>query len=242
MSRESARPHVIIIGASSGLGAACAQRFSSYCNVTGISRRGTFPGEMPLDGSHSIACDATSSEALRAAVEQAVERFGKASLVIVASGLQSIKPIRNTKESDVLDLLKTNLAVPLYAASLFASQRFSNADAVLCLISSISSIRSEPGIVLYGATKAATNSLVSGLAKELAPRRVVGVSPGWMETPMTQAYSHIYTPDFVEALKARTPLEIASVEDVVDAIEFLSSPKGRKITGQVLVVDGGASL
>jgi NAD(P)-dependent dehydrogenase (short-subunit alcohol dehydrogenase family) len=242
MSDESARPHALIIGASSGLGAACAERFSHHYNVTGISRRGTLPPSISSKVGFGVACDATSADALKTCIEEAVGKFGKISVMIVSAGLQLIKPVRNVKEQEALNLLEANIAAPFFAASLFSSQRISNPNAVLCLVSSISSIRSEPGIVLYGATKAATNSLVAGLARELAPRRVVGVSPGWLDTPMTQAYSHVYNADFLEKLKSRTPLGVVATEDIVNSIEFLLSPGAKKITGQVLVVDGGASL
>ena len=242
MSNECHRPHAIIIGASSGLGAACAERFSASYNITGISRRGTLPPSISSKIGQGIACDATSKDLLRTCIEESVARFGKISVMIISAGLQLIKPVRNVKEEEVLNLLEANIAAPLFAASLFASQRITNPDAILCLISSISSLRSEPGIVLYGATKAATNSLVSGLARELAPRRVVGVSPGWLDTPMTRAYSHVYTAEFLDKLKSSAPLGIVATEDVVDSIEFLLSPSAKKITGQVLVVDGGASL
>lgn len=242
MNESQLRRHVLIIGASSGIGADCALRFSSNFNVSGISRRGVLPSGLSEDNSFALTADASCAAALKDCVDKAVERFGKISLMIVAAGAQMIKPVRITKEQEVFNLLSSNIAAPFFAATLFASQRISTVDASLCLISSVSAIRPDSGIVLYGATKAATESLVAGLAKELAPRRVFGVSPGWLDTPMTQAYSHVYTKEFVETLKDTSPLGIASTADVVDAIEFLSSPKARKISGQVLVVDGGASL
>lgn len=242
MNESNTRRHVLIIGASSGVGAECVLRFSSTCNVTGISRRGTIPDGLSPENSLALAADASSATSLKASIDEAVGRFGKVSLMVVSAGSQMIKPVRNTKEQEVLNLLSANVAAPYFAASLFASQRIATVDASLCLVSSISATRPDSGIVLYGATKAATESLVAGLAKELAPRRVFGVSPGWLDTPMTQAFPHIYTKEFVETLKQTSPLGVASTSDVVDAIEFLSSPRACKISGQVLVVDGGASL
>lgn len=242
MADAGMRSHAVIIGASSGIGAACAQRLVVDHHVTGISRRGTFP--VAMDDSHSLAlaCDAGSLEDLKASLATAVERFGKISKMVVTAGMQLIKPVRTFKEQEVLDVLRTNVGVPFFCASLFASQKFTQADAVLCLVSSIAANRAEPGIVLYGATKAATESLVGGLARELAPRRVVGVSPGWLDTPMTRRYDHVYTPEFIASLTERSPLGLAQLDDVVDGIAFLTSAQAAKITGQVLVVDGGASL
>lgn len=242
MANSQARPHAVIVGVSSGLGAGCAKRLSGSYNITGLSRRGLLPDGIPVESSLALVCDATSPDVLKTCLDKAVNSFGKISLMIVTAGKHLIKPARNVKEQEVHALLKANMALPVFVSSLFASQRFTHVDAVLCLVSSIAAFRPEAGIVLYGATKAATNALVAGLAKELAPRRVVGVSPSWLDTPMTQAYPDIYTPNFVKEMKLHSPLGLVNIEDVLDGIEFLVSAKAKMITGQVLVIDGGISL
>ncbi len=234
--------HVLIIGASSGLGYECMRWFSKNYSVTGLSRRGLIPEDINKEVALGLACDANDLGLLRSSLESAVAHFGKISAIVVASGIQNIKPVRSFKPEEVLNLLSTNIMLPFNVASLFASQKFSEPNAVLCLVSSISATKPEPGIVLYGATKAAVESLVTGLAKELAPRRVVGVSPGWLDTPMTQKYSHIYDNSFIGKMKELTPLGMISIADVVHAIDFMVSENAAKITGQVMIVDAGASL
>jgi NAD(P)-dependent dehydrogenase (short-subunit alcohol dehydrogenase family) len=59
---------------------------------------------------------------------------------------------------------------------------------------------------------------------------------------MTQAHARLYGADFKEALERRSPAGAATIESVVDAIEFLMSPQARHITGAILRVDGGAVL
>ncbi len=236
------KKHALIIGASSGLGYECMRWFSRSYNVTGLSRRGLIPDDIDTEVALGLACDANDLDLLRSSLGVAVSHFGKISLIVVTSGIQNIKPIRSFKPEEMLNLLSTNIMLPFNVASLFASQKFSESNAVLCLVSSISAIKPEPGIVLYGATKAAVESLVGGLAKELAPRRVVGVSPGWLDTPMTQKYSHIYDDSFIGKIKESSPLGVVGIADVVQAIDFIVSEKAAKITGQVMIVDAGASL
>ena len=80
----------------------------------------------------------------------------------------------------------------------------------------------EPAIVPYAASKAGLDALIKGLARELAPRRAVGVAPGWLDTEMTQAHARLYGAEFKEALEKRSPAGAATVESIVDAIAFLN--------------------
>jgi NAD(P)-dependent dehydrogenase (short-subunit alcohol dehydrogenase family) len=236
------KKHALIVGASSGLGSECLRHFAKNYNVTGLSRRGTLPNEVIATESLGLACDGTNINELRTSIEVAVERFGKISLVIVSSGIQNIKPVRNFKQQESIEMIQTNLLLPYNVASIFASQKISVPDAVLCFITSIAAQNPEPGIVLYGATKSAVESLVVGLAKELAPKRVVGISPGWLDTPMTRGFSNIYNENYLDGIKKKSALGLVNVSDVVKAIDFMVSEAASKITGQVLTVDGGLSL
>jgi NAD(P)-dependent dehydrogenase (short-subunit alcohol dehydrogenase family) len=236
------KKHALIVGASSGLGYECFKHFAKTYNVTGLSRRGTIPDGIDVDSSLSLTCDATVLNELRSAIETAVEHFGKISLIIVSSGAQNIKPVRNFKQEESLQLIKANILLPYNVASIFASQRISLADATLCLVSSVAARNPEPGIVLYGATKSAVESMVVGLAKELAPKRVVGVSPGWLDTPMTRGFSHVYNENFLDNIKKKSCLGLVNLDDIIQAIDFMVSNAASKITGQILTVDGGLSL
>lgn len=234
--------HLVVVGASSGLGEACVSRFAKSFNVTAISRSGSFCGDFNNQSVNALSCDATSLDDLKNAFDESVGKFGKISVLINSAGVQNIKPVRSFKANDIDEMLKINIGASFNLATLFASNTYTLPDAVFCLISSISAKRPESGIVFYGATKAATENLVSGLAKELAPRRIVGVSPGWMDTPMTQKYSHIYNDKFKSNILSKYPLGFVGVHDVVNSIEFLISSDAAKITGQTLIVDSGAML
>jgi NAD(P)-dependent dehydrogenase (short-subunit alcohol dehydrogenase family) len=236
------KKHAVIIGASSGLGYECFKHFAKNYNMTGLSRRGTIPDGTDINSSLSLACDATDLDQLRKAINTAVEHFGKISLIIVTSGIQSIKPVRNFKQEESLELMQANILLPYNVASIFASQKISMTDATLCLVSSVAAKSPEPGIVLYGATKSAVEAMVVGLAKELAPKRVVGVSPGWLDTPMTKAFVHVYNDIFLDNIKKKSSLGLVTLADIVQAIDFMVSDAASKITGQILTVDGGLSL
>lgn len=240
MSEEAG--HALVVGASSGIGRAVAERLAGRMAVTALARRAERLEELAALGVDGVACDATDFEALGAAVDAAVAKHGKISRLICAAGLQKIKPIRLLKPAELGEVLKVNLELPLFLAGLFTSRRSTADDAVYCLVSSIAALRPEPGILAYAAAKAGLEAMVKGLAREAAPRRVVAVAPGWLDTEMTQAYASLYDEAFRERLAQSSPGGIATVEAVVDCIDFLLSPAASFITGESIRVDGGAAL
>jgi len=242
MEAAAAPGHALIIGASSGIGRAVAERLAPRLPVTAMARRLDRLEQFAPLGVDIVACDATDFEALARAVEAAVAKRGKISSFVLCAGLQKIKPLRITKPDEIGELLRVNLQLPLVVGGLFTSRKLTADDAVLCAVSSIAATRPEPGIVAYAAAKAGLEAMVRGLAREAAPRRVVAVAPGWLDTEMTQSYSNIYNEEFRERLGKSAPGGIATVDSVVDCIEFLLSPAARFITGEVIRVDGGAVL
>ena len=242
MAEAAERGHALIVGASSGIGRAVAERLAPKLAVTALARRVDRLEQLAPLGIDVVACDATDFEALARAVEAAVAKRGKISSFVLCAGLQKIKPLRITKADEIGEMLRVNLQLPLVLGGLFTSRKLAADDAVLCAVSSIAAARPEPGIVAYSAAKAGLEAMVKGLAREAAPRRVVAVAPGWLDTEMTQGYANIYNDEFRERLAKSAPGGIATVDGVVDCIEFLLSPAARFITGEVIRVDGGAVL
>lgn len=114
-------------------------------------------------------------------------------------------------------------------------------------IINVSSVAGRTGVAggrsLYGATKAAVDSLTRNWALELAPRRILvnAVAPGYIETDMTADYFSDRA--VLDRALARHPLgRMGTPEDVADAVAFLCSDGSRFITGQSINVSGGFVL
>lgn len=239
---KTALGHAVVVGASSGIGLSVAQRLAERMPVTALARRVDRFEPAGHAGITGLFCDVRDSASIDAALTQAVAERGKISALVYCAGAQIIKPMRVMKAADIDRVIDVNFKGALHVARHMASARIAQADAVFCGVSSIAALRPEPGIVAYSAAKAALDAMIKGLARELAPRRFVGVAPGWLDTEMTQSQAHIYNEQFREELAKRTPLGITSVQGVTDLILYLLSPAAAAITGQIVTIDGGASL
>ncbi len=98
------------------------------------------------------------------------------------------------------------------------------------------------GLAHYAASKAGVNGFIRAAALELAAEniRVNGVEPGMIRTP---AMANLGDAQVNQAIAASVPLgRLGEPEDIAAAMVFLASPAAAYITGQTLVVDGGALL
>ena len=99
----------------------------------------------------------------------------------------------------------------------------------------------EVGKTLYSMTKGALLSASRSLALELAPKkiRVNCISPGVVDTPMSQSAVYSQSEESLNRIRSLHPLGLGRVEDVAHACVFLLSDEARWITGTNLFVDGG---
>ena len=222
----------LIIGASSGIGEAVVKQIGGVA----VARR----EERLKQFEKYELFDVSNLDEIESFVKRVAKEYGKFDNLIFCAGMQNIKPLKAMKVEEIIQLFNVNLFSAMIFAKAFASKRVCNSNATMTFVSSIASFKPETGILAYSTSKAALNNFIKGAAKELSPVRVNGVAPGFLQTEMTDKFSHIYTKEFVSTLEANSPAGLATVDDVVKTIEFLISSK--HITGEVITVDGGAVL
>lgn len=110
---------------------------------------------------------------------------------------------------------------------------------VVINMASVGGMIVDPGIGYYNATKAAMLLLTRQLAYELGPKvRVNAIAPGVIKTELARAVWEAREPILVEKLPLR---RLGTVEDVANAALFLATSASSWMTGQTLVLDGGAT-
>lgn len=116
-----------------------------------------------------------------------------------------------------------------------------SSDASITFTSGVLADRPSPGMVILAAASSAVESLVRGLALELAPRRVNAVSPGTTDSPLLAKSLGAGKEDFLNTAKDKSLLKrVATTDQVASAILFLIT--NEIMTGEILHVDGGQRL
>lgn len=235
--------HIAVYGATSGIGRALVETFQSCNKISAFGRRGSLLEEISAasDNIRGYQCDVSDKSNVQMETQKAVHDNGKIDVLIYTAGLQILKPHRLMSQQEFHDSYGANLGGALNVSSVFCSKKISNSDAVFCAITSVAATLAESGMLAYSAEKSAMQTLIKGLAKEVAPKRFVGIAPGFLDTPMTQS-QNFYSDAVREQINSQSPLGLISMTDVLEAVKFITSKAAKSITGQILVVDGGFSV
>ena len=241
---------VLITGAASGIGAACARLLAGTGRLVLVDRDKDALASLDLPGEVLRFLGNVTDETLW---EQLEGEAGPIDKAVLNAGVASGSPIADTGFAEWRRVLGINLDGMFL--SLRSALRLANDGAAIVLTSSASGFKAEPGTAAYGASKAGVIQLAKVAAKEGAARkiRVNAIAPGGVDTPIWDQAT--FFRDLVAqhggnreaALEAMarmaTPLgRYATADEIAAQVAFLLSDAAATITGTVLVSDGGYTL
>jgi NAD(P)-dependent dehydrogenase (short-subunit alcohol dehydrogenase family) len=191
----------------------------------------------------AYAADVTDESQARAMVDAAVVRFGRLDCLDNNVGIGGRGNVVDMGPEDWHRVMRVNID-SMFMASRYAipAMKASAGGGSIVNVSSISALRPR-GLTAYSTSKGAVIALTRAMAVDHGPDgiRVNCVAPGPVYTPMV--YSRQMSPAGREARRRASVLGIEGTGwDIGYAVRFLLSAEARYITGQTLVVDGGATL
>lgn len=232
----------VVTGASSGMGKQVVVELAeSGANVLAIARgedalrllQKLYPEKIVI-----AAVDVCDSEKLEESINSFVKDKGRLDGAVHAAGISSLTPIKSYDEAEARKIVDISFWAGAKLVQICSKVKVSNAGASFVLFSSVRSQKTDKGLFAYAGAKSAMQIAVKTFAKELAKRnlRVNTVSPGWVNTSMTDKLEETNNLDEVNQNHI---LGIGKPEDVSGVVLFMLSDRSKWMTGTDIVVDGG---
>lgn len=240
---------ILVSGASSGIGRAIAIALAASGarlllagrNEERLRETASLCG--PAEQSELLLLDLSRLEDIVPAVAGVASRLGRLYGLVHCAGTVQTLPLSALKPERTRAMFDVNLLAGMELMRALSRRDVLEEEGGAALwIASVYAHVGAPGQIAYSATKGAIVSAVRSMALEFAPRRlrVNSLSPGFVQTPMTQG-AKLNEAQWQRIL-AMHPLGAGQPEDVARAAVFMMDPANRWITGSDLVIDGGYTL
>jgi len=242
----------VITGSSRGIGRAIAEAMADAGAKVTISSRKPGPCQEVADASNekhgdgtaiAVPANISSKEELRAMVDATNKAFGKIDIVCCnAAANPYYGPMEGISDEQFEKVLQNNIISNHWLIQMCMPQMRERKDGSIIIVSSIGGLRGSPIIGAYNISKAADFQLARNLATEYGKDniRVNCIAPGLIRTDFARALWE--NPDNLKRSLAGTPMaRIGEPEEIAGAAVYLASKAGAYMTGQMMVVDGGAT-
>jgi len=243
----------IITGSSRGIGKAIAERMAEHGAKVVISSRKAGPCEevaAAINAKHGVGtaiavpANIASKEELRNLVDKTREAFGQVDICVCnAASNPYYGPMEGIADDQFRKILDNNIISNHWLIGMVAPEMRARKDGAIIIVSSIGGLRGNAIIGAYNISKAADFQLARNLAHEFGPDnvRVNCIAPGLIRTDFARALWE--NPETLERSTRTVPLRrIGEPDELAGAAVYLASKAGSFMTGQALVVDGGATI
>jgi 3-oxoacyl-[acyl-carrier protein] reductase len=237
----------IVTGAARGIGAAVAQRLAQdglavVVNYAGSAdEASTVVHAIEQAGGRALAvrADVSDPAAVRRLFDEAISNFGRVDVLVNNAGIMppGLPKLADTDDATFDRLVAVNLKGS-FNTMREAAARLEQGGRIVNFSTSVIGL-GLPGYAVYGATKAAIETMTNIFAKELRGRGVTvnAVAPGPTATAL---FLDGKTPEQIASFTKAAPLErLGTPEDVANTVSMLASPAASWVNGQTLRANGG---
>lgn len=236
---------VLVTGAASGIGNACAERFAqagAKVILTDINAEGGAAAAAKLPGSIFFQMDITSREEADALAAKIQSEVGGLDILVNAAGWDIIEPfMKNTPEYwDKIMGINFMGPVQLTRACLPMLIEAENGGRVVNVASDAGRVGSF-GEAVYSGAKGGIIAFTKSMAREMTRNkvRVNCICPGPTDTPLFATQSEKMQTALINAIPMR---RLGQASEVADGVLFFASDRSSFVTGQVLSVSGGLTM
>ena len=243
----------VVTGSSRGIGRAIAERLAEHGAKVVVSSRKQDACDAVAAGiddargagtALAVAANISRKDDLAALVERTQAAFGRIDILVCnAASNPYYGPMAGIADEQFRKILDNNVLANHWLISMVAPQMIERRDGSIVIVSSIGGLRGSPVLGAYCISKAADLQLARNLAVEYGPHnvRINCIAPGLIKTDFAKALWD--DPDTLREATRTTPLRrIGAPDEIAGAAVFLASPAGSFMTGQTIVVDGGATV
>ena len=237
----------VVLGAASGIGKSSAEALAALgASVLCADRsldgvQATVAGIREHGGvGEAAACDASSAADVANLAKRAQQKFPRLDIAVTTPGLNIRKTILDYTEEDLDRVINLNIKGTVWFFQAFGRIMVEQRGGSLIACSSVRAVTIEPGLAVYGSTKAAIGLLVQGFASEVGRHgvRVNAIAPSIVETALTAPFKQ--RPDIYNLYAGHTVFNRwSSADEVATAVAYLASDAASYVSGSTLFVDGG---
>ena len=238
----------VITGAGSGLGRATALRLASEgghvaCLDLSLEAARKVVAEIEAAGGRAAAwvVDVADPKAVRGAVDALVAGLGRPQVLVNSAGLGKFANSHEMPFEDWARIIGVNLTGTFLMAQAVLPQLLAGGGNIVNIASN-AGLMGAPYSAAYCASKGGVVNLTRALADEYLTRgvRVNAVAPGGIATPLQNSFRDL-PPGADPSLlgKLRSPLGMATPEEVANLVAYVASDEARYMTGSIVSIDGG---
>lgn len=237
----------LVTGGSRGIGAGIAKRFAeegasvAFTYANSDERAQELVKSIEAEGGRAIAIKADSADpaAVKQAIAQTVENFGRIDILVNNAGIANFKPLEDYTLEDFNQTFDVNVRA-VFVASQEAVKNMPAGGRIINIGSAVADIVFGSNMTLYALSKTALTGLTKGLARDLGERKITVnlVQPGPVVTDMMPTDEA-----FRDVMRGHMAIkEFGAAEDIASLVTWVASDEARFVTGESINIDGGISI